>query len=605
MLKQLHLDPRVRKLLSRGLEHHQAGRWRPAEECYRRTLRINPQCAQALHLLGLLAQQAGRYQESIRLIGKALTLNPDDADTLKSLGDSLLGSGQIRKAIPYLERVTELLPNSVEARHRLGRAQEKAGEWDAAKATYALTLALQPDSADVYGSLAGLQHKQGAYAEAVESSRHALSIDPINYEIYTQLGIALTDLGDYAAAVEALRSALTLKPDSARAVYGLGYFFERKGDLASAVDAYRNALALDSGMGQAYFHLGVIHHLHGDLDKALECLELLQKLEPESPDARSFRGLIHLQQGNFRQGWSEYENRWGTPYGLRFRRSFPQPLWSGEPLNGSRILLHAEQGMGDTLQFVRYVALVAERGGEVFLEVQPRLHRLLVPLLGARRVLCRGEQPPECDWQCPLLSLPMAFSTELDTIPAPGPYIHPDPALVEAWRPRVPGNGLRIGLAWAGSPLHPNDLWRSIPLPVLTPLTRLKGVTFYSLQMGPPASQVKEIGPRMELIDLSEEQKDFADTAAIVAHLDLVISVDTSVAHLAGAMGEPVWVLLSKSPDWRWLLDREDSPWYSTARLFRQSALGNWHDVVARVDRELREWVAMNGRAHVEGDSHE
>jgi ADP-heptose:LPS heptosyltransferase len=217
------------------------------------------------------------------------------------------------------------------------------------------------------------------------------------------------------------------------------------------------------------------------------------------------------------------------------------------------------------------------------------LHRLLAHFPGAVEVIRHGEAPPEVDWQCPLLSLPLAFGTELNSIPAEIPYIAPDPAQVEVWKQRLRGDSLRIGLVWGGSPLHPHDARRSIPLEQLAPLTNVEGATFYSLQMGAPADQVKQLGSRVHLIDLQDEQTDFADTAAIVASLDLVISIDTSVVHLAGAMGKPVWVLLNYSPDWRWMRERRDSPWYPTARLFRQPEPGNWQDVVTRVDRELRE----------------
>jgi hypothetical protein len=261
--------------------------------------------------------------------------------------------------------------------------------------------------------------------------------------------------------------------------------------------------------------------------------------------------------------------------------------------------------LGDTLQFVRYVPLVAARGGKVTLEVQPRLHRLLALTPGAAKVICRDEALPEFDWQCPLLSLPLVLGTELNSIPAKIPSLCLDLEQVEAWRRRLPGNSLRIGLAWGGSPLHPHEFWRSIPIEQLAPLTNLEGTTFYSLQMGPPANQLKRLGPCVRIIDLQDEQKDFADTAAIVANLDLVISIDTSVVHLAGAMGKPVWVLLCKSADWRWLLEREDSPWYPTARLFRQSMLGNWQEVMTRVERELRELIARTTATHKEGDPRE
>jgi ADP-heptose:LPS heptosyltransferase len=261
-------------------------------------------------------------------------------------------------------------------------------------------------------------------------------------------------------------------------------------------------------------------------------------------------------------------------------------------LEGARIFLHAEQGLGDALQCVRYVPLVAARGGQVVLGVQKRLHRLLAGTEGARQVISEGETPPKFSWHCPLLSLPLAFATDLSSIPARIPYVNPDPAHVGAWGERLRTNLLRVGLAWGGNANYPHELWRSIPLELLAPLTHIEGTVFYSLQLGAPARQLKQLGPRVHLIDLQDEQKDFADTAAIVAHLDLVISIDTSVAHLAGALGKPVWILLNNSPDWRWLLDRDDRPWYPTARLFRQSTFGNWQDVLGRVERELRELVA-------------
>ena len=594
MSKHLSRDSHVRKLLKKGLRYHRAGRRGPAEACYLRSLKADPRCAPALHLLGLLAQQAGQYEKSVQWMGESLALHPndDDPDTLNSLAKAFLEQGQIPAAHRCYQRLVELLPQSAKAHLRLGTALERLGDWEAAAVSYGRALVLQPDSPDIYGSLGRLKCRQGAFGEAVESCRRALVLAPHRHEIYNLLGYALVNVGDYGAAVEVYRRALALKPGSAYAVFGLGYLFERRGDLDSAAESYRLVLKLDSRLVDAHLHLGIIHFLQGDLGKAVECFERVRELAPDCTEARTFLGHIHLLQGNFSLGWSEHEYRWSTPHFLRDRRKLLQPLWRGEPLEGSRILLHAEQGLGDTLQFVRYVPLVAARGGNVVLEVQPRLHRLLALTPGAGDVIRRGEAPPEVDWQCPLLSLPLAFATNANSIPAQIPYVHPDPAHVAAWGRRLRGNSLRIGLVWGGSPTFPHERWRSIPLEQLAPLTNLEGTTFYSLQMGASASQVKQLGARVRIIDLQNEQRDFADTAAIVANLGLVISIDTSVAHLAGAMGKPVWVLLHKSPDWRWLLEREDSPWYPTARLFRQSTLGNWQDVVARIERELRELVA-------------
>lgn len=596
MSQQQSLNPQVRRFLKRGLKYHRAGRRGPAEACYLRSLKVNPRCAPALHLLGLLAQQAGEYQKSMQWMSESLTLKPDDDDagTLNSLAKAYFDQSQIQPARRCYQRLAELLPQSAQAHLRLGTTLEWLGDWEAAAASYRRALALQPDSPDIYGCLGRLQCKQGAAGEAVESCRRALALAPHRREIHNLLGYALVNAGDYSAAVEVYRRALALKPVSAYTIYGLGYLLERQGDLASAAESYRLVLKLDPRLVDAHLHLGITHLLQGDVGIAEECFERVRELAPDNTEARTFLGYLHLLQGNFPLGWSEHECRWSTPHFLRDRRKLPQPLWKGEPLEGSRILLHAEQGLGDTLQFVRYVPLVAARGGNVVLEVQSRLHRLLALTPGAGEVIRRGEVLPEVDWQCPLLSLPLAFATDLSSIPAQIPYVYPSPALVDAWRQRMAGDSLRIGLVWGGSPAFPHERWRSIPLELLAPLTHLEGTTFYSLQMGPQAGQVKQVGDHVHIVDLQDEQQDLADTAAIVANLGLVISVDTSVAHLAGAMGKPVWVLLQKTPDWRWQLEREDNPWYPTARLFRQSTLGNWQDVVARVERELRELVAKS-----------
>ena len=594
MPKQLSADSQVRKFIEKGLRYHRAGRRGPAEACYRRSLQVDPQCAPALHLLGLLAQQAGEYQKSMAWMGASLALPPgdDDPGTLASLAKAYLDHGQIEPARHCYQRLAELLPQSAQAHLCLGTALEWLGDWEAAGASYRRALALEPDSPDICASLGRLQCRQGAVGEAVESCRRALELAPHRRELHNLLGSALVNAGDYGAAVEVYRRALALRPVSAYTVYGLGYLLERQGDLAAAAESYRLVLRLDPRLVDAHLHLGITQLLQGEVGKAAECFERVRELAPENTEAQTFLGYLHLLQGSFPLGWSEHEFRWSTPHFLRHRRQLPQPLWQGEPMEGSRILLYAEQGLGDTLQFVRYVPLVEARGGKVVLEVQPRLHRLLALTAGAGEVIPRGGDPPEVDWQCPLMSLPRAFATELATIPAKIPYVYPPPDLVEAWRQRMAGNSMRIGLVWGGSPTFPHERWRSIPLEQLAPLTHLEGTTFYSLQMGPQASQVQQLGSRAHIIDLQDEQEDLADTAAIVANLGLVISIDTSVAHLAGAMGKPLWVLLQKSPDWRWLLEREDSPWYPTARLFRQSTLGNWQDVMAHVERELRDLVA-------------
>ncbi len=432
----------------------------------------------------------------------------------------------------------------------------------------------------------GFSIEVGALQVAAEWYQRALALDPKRCEIYNDLGLVLTNLGNFGAAVEAFRRSLKLNPRSAKTIAGLGYLFECKGDLISAKEAYRDAIKLDPQLVAAYADLGFVLYGLGEVAEASECFHRLRALQPDSAEATANLGIIHLLQGDLAAGWAEYESR--GKVGVGDERRLLQRRWKGEPLGGERILLYAEQGLGDTLQFVRYVPLIADRGGQVVLEVQPELRGLLSGTEGAVQVMSRGEALPEFTWQCPLLSLPLALGTELNTIPARVPYVYPDPARVEAWRPRLQGNTRRIGLAWGGNPTHHRDRLRSIPLEQLVPLMNVPGTTFYSLQFGPGSEQVKRLPPDVRFIDLGAELKDFAEMAAMVTHLDLVISVDTSVAHLAGALGKPVWIMLNKGCDWRWFLEREDSPWYPTARLFRQTTAGGWQEVVNRIERELR-----------------
>jgi len=524
-----------------------------------------------------------------------MTTDPGSLCALELSAKTHFDRGQLTLARSCYERLVQLEPRSANVHLRLGTTQEWLGDWDAAAASYRRALDVGPESANVHGSLARLACRRGDYARAIESCRRALNLAPQRLELHQLLACALVNDGEYGTAIEVYRHILKLKPDSPEAIYGLGYFFESRGDLSSAAEAYRLALRLNPALADAHLHLGITHFLRGDFAEAKARFQRVRALAPNDAESETFLGHVHLLQGDLLQGWREHESRWRTGHFLRQRRRFPQPLWRGEPLAGARILLHAEQGLGDTLQFVRYVPLVAQRGGNVTLEIQPRLHRLLAAFPGARQVLRRGEALPEFDWQCPLLSLPLASATELGTIPASIPYIRPDPVLASRWGKRLAANSLRIGLVWAGSHTFPHERWRGVALKLLEPLIGIPGATFYSLQMGPAATQIKDLAPGVPLIDLQDQQEDMADTAAIVANLALVISVDTSVAHLAGAMGKPVWVLLHKSPDWRWLLDREDSPWYPSARLFRQAELGNWQDVIARVEKELRAYIQQRG----------
>ena len=324
------------------------------------------------------------------------------------------------------------------------------------------------------------------------------------------------------------------------------------------------------------------------MDEALAACERAIALKPEFPVARSNRAMMLLLKGEFAKAWAEYE--WRLQRGdIAPPRGLSQPQWKGEDPAGLAILIHAEQGVGDSIHFIRYAPLLAARGARVIVECQPELVALFRTVEGVERVLAAGETLPAFDRHVPMMSLPFAFHTTLDAIPARVPYLRADETRVKAWAERVAREGgrMKVGVAWAGKPSHKDDHLRSLRLSAFAPLAEAKGVSFYSLQKSEAAAQAKDPPPGMALIDLTDEIKDFADTAALLVNLDLVIAVDTAVIHLGGALARPVWTLLHFVPDWRWMLDREDSPWYPTMRLFRQPAPGDWPAVLHRVAEEL------------------
>ena len=415
---------------------------------------------------------------------------------------------------------------------------------------------------------------------------------------HANLGCALFSLGRFEEAEARHEAALRLEPDYPDALSNLGNALLAQGRFEEAVAAFRAALRLRPDYAEAHANLGAALRDTGDIPEALLHCEAAIELQPGRPDARFNRALALLTAGRYAEGWAEHEHRLALPHYPR--RDLGCPQWQGEPLAGRRILLHAEQGLGDTLQFVRYAPLVAARGGRVILEVQKPLVGLLARMEGVAEVVACGEELPGFDLHCPLMSLPHAFGTTIETIPACAPYLAPDPDLVARWAALLPSSmGKRVGLVWAGSPRaneprnHYADRRRSLHLRSLAPLAAIPGVEFVSLQLGPRAAEAQSPPAGMAVLDLTAGIADFDDTAALVAGLDLVIAVDTSVAHLAGALGKPVWLLSRFDACWRWLAGREDSPWYPGLRLFRQERPGEWGPVIARVAAELARFAGV------------
>lgn len=378
----------------------------------------------------------------------------------------------------------------------------------------------------------------------------------------------------------------------ALALYRQAIAAHQQGRDNDAVDLIRRAMALNPDLPQADFNLGVALRNAGRFAEAIETFQSVIAKQPELAEAHFILGALLLAVGNFTDGWREYDWRWKCRGFASGSKTFSQPKWDGRDLANQTILIHGEQGLGDTIQFVRYANLLMERHATVIIGCDPSLQRLLRNSINAP-VVDVNEPLPPFDLQCPMLSLAGLFGTTLENIPASMPYLRADPSDAQRWRDILKSDrNLKIGLVWAGRPAHPNDRNRSAPVESLTPFSQVQGVSFYSLQKSGPARPKSDPPSGFPMIDLTNDLKDFADTAAFIANLDLIVSVDTSVAHLAGAMGKPVWTLLPFVADWRWMLDRADTPWYPTMRLFRQPSPGDWNDVIRRITGALKPLAA-------------
>jgi tetratricopeptide (TPR) repeat protein len=468
-------------------------------------------------------------------------------------------------------------------------ALHHAGQHAEAQRLYRAILKRAPVHADALHLLGLSLCQTGRHTEALTFLSRALLQRPQWVEALINRGNALQELGQPERALADFDAALALQPDHPEALGNRGVTLYALGRLEEAVADYDRALARRPAYPEALHNRGNALRALNRNGEAIACFEAALALQPDDAEARLHLAMSHLLEGDYPAAWPDYQWRWKTRQYAPQRRVFPQPEWLGHrALDGRTILVHAEQGYGDTLQFCRYVAPLRDLGATVVLEVQPALKRLLQGLEGSGRVLARGEPLPDFDVHCPLLSLPGAFDTTLATIPARLPYLSADPALTADWAGRLGAReSMRVGLVWSGNPTHLNDHNRSAPLADYAEVLALP-CAFVSLQKALRKMDQEELRRRPQILHFGERLADFADTAAVAAQLDLVITVDTAVAHLAGAMGKPTWVLLPYAPDWRWLLERRDSPWYPGMRLFRQTAPGDWRGVMAEVAAELR-----------------
>jgi tetratricopeptide (TPR) repeat protein len=583
------------------------GRYDEALEGYDRALALRPDHPETLNNRGVTLQALGRHGEALTNFDTALELRSDMVEALVNRGITRHELKHFADAVADYDRAISLRPDHADALSNRGNALDRLERRDEALASYDAALEVQPDHVDALYNRGVVLQRLGRFDEALSSFDSALAWRPDHLKALLGCGGTLRELGRYAEALESFERALALAPESAEALTDRGvalHDLARQGtaslkvkQLEQALMSYDAALGVNPDYAEAFANRGAVLYDLLRFDEALACYDRAIALRPDFADAHFLKGLARLVTGDFERGWAGYEWRRKAPSLRRVERHFPQPLWLGdEDIGGKTILLHSEQGFGDSLQFCRYVPLVAARGARVIVEVEEPLCDLITDLDGGRQILAKifakGERLPHFDFHCPFPSLPLAFGTQLATIPLTIPYLRPPRRDREDWAKLLgPKRARKVGLVWAGHPKHVRDRERSMRLADLAPLLDIDA-TFVSLQKDLRAGDAEKLS-NCGLLHLGEKLTDYSDTAALISQLDLVISVDTSVAHLAGAMGKPVWVLLTHAPDWRWLLDRDDSPWYPSARLFRQDETREWVGVAVRLREALLEFAPL------------
>jgi tetratricopeptide (TPR) repeat protein len=599
---------------------HQDGRVQEAARLYREFLQGQPQHAQAWYLLGAACQAVGQTDDAVAAVLRAVQYQPRHADANNLLGVLLAQRGQLIEAVGCFCSAMQLRPGWAEAdnnlrlacaqlegqpegltaleqlaarrtgdsalQYRLGMARNNRGDLEQAAVHLREAVRLDPGHILAHGNLGAAYVRSNRLDEAAECFRAVLRLQPGSVEAVYNLGVVALKQERWQQAEAFFRQALQGRPGYADAHASLGQVLVRLGRLDEALAHLRQALHLNPQSADAHCSMGYALAVGGRHAEALACFEADVRIKPDHADAHFERSLVWLLLGDWRRGLPEYEWRWKTGRFPEVPRN--QPAWDGSDPAGRTLLLHAEQGLGDTLQFIRYAPLVRQRGARVVVACQEPLLPLLGRCAGIDELIGASAEPPPCDARAAFLSLPLLLGNTPQTVPAAVPYLHADPSLVEHWRRELPpGTPFKIGIVWQGNPGHRKDHLRSVPLRYFAPLARLAGVQLYSLQKGHGREHVAEFAERGAVTDLADRLTEtagaFTDTAAALMNLDLLVAADTAVVHLAGGLGRPVLLALSSVPDWRWLLDRPDTPWYPHMRLFRQTERGDWGPVFQRI----------------------
>ena len=594
-------SPSLQDKFRQGVALHQQGRFAEAEQIYREVLQQEPGAFEAMHLLGVIALQTRKSEQAVELIGKAVTLNPAVPTAHCNLGSALTALQRHAEALASFDKAIALKADLAEAHGNRAAALNALNRHEQALASCDKAIALKPDYAEAHNNRAHALNALKRHEEAIASCDQAIALRSNYPEAHNNRGNALNALARHTDAVASYDKAIGFAPKYAEAYNNRGNALYHLGRAEEAAASYELAIAIRPDYAEAYNNRGNALTSLQRCEPALASYDQAIALKSDYADALFNKSVLLLLMGRLAEGWRLYEWRKKKAHPIA-ARDYARPLWLGETnVAGKTILLTEEQGLGDTIQFCRYAPLVAQRSARVILEVPPQLTRLAASLAGVAQIIQSGSPLPAFDCHCPLLSLPLAFKTELATIPATIPYLKADPDQSMAWKDRLGAKTKpRVGLVWSGGiranqPVSVNQR-RNIPLAKFAALKHA-GIDFYSLQKGEPGeSELAELkgsqwsGP--DILDFTAMLKDFADTAAFIDNLDLVVTVDTAAAHLAGALGKPVWILNRFDTDWRWLLDRADSHWYPTARLFRQEKPGDWDSVIQRIKAELERLAA-------------
>jgi tetratricopeptide (TPR) repeat protein len=590
-------DPSANLRLQEGLLLLRQGAIDEAVGRFLEVIRSDPGNAEALHYLGLAQLQQRKFAEAADSFGKSVKIAPRHAAVHSLLGVALRELGQHEKALGSFNRAIAEQPDFVDAYIQLANLAVALGRPGEAIAAYDRLLRLNPGFADGWSNRSVLLHSVGRHAEALASSERAIALKPDFPEALLNRGNSLRKLGRFAEAVSSYEAAIRCQPALVQAHFSQGAALEDQGLFAQAIESFNRMLALRPParlQAQAYAHRAWAHNALGRFDDAFADAERSLRLAPDDDDVLFRTGLIDLLHGRWHEGWPKWERRFPLGIGVPANFSPPCPRWSGEALGNDLLLLRAEQGFGDRIQFSCFIPELAKRGLRVAVWTEPPLAALLRTVPGVESVIVDiGEcaATPGMRW-LPMMSLPLVLATTPDTIPQAVPFVTAAPERVAAWRTRLGSAGFKVGIAWQGNPKDPADETRSIALAEYAPLADIPDVRLLSLQKGLGTEQIEKIAFRDKVETLGEGfdsgSDALLDTAAVMAGLDLVVTSDNVIAHLAGALGVPAFVAIRKIPDWRWLLDRDDSPWYPTMRLFRQSAAGEWPPVFARLAEAVR-----------------